>query len=324
MGAVKITVLIDHLRLDPDAEFHPQLFDAGNQCLKAAGELLFVDGPIPQTCIVAVARAEPAIIHDEQLNSQMRSFLSDVHQLVRGEVHLRGLPMVDEYRLAAALPGIVNQVVPDASMELPAHLSKAGRRTNQGRFRSRKAFSGLKRPTELAGTDTHDQARILKLIQLCCRLEIAAVQQHSAIAQTMVLICVSVAQDNKGVMLMAGSSPGAVHALNARVQMGAARTTLHDMSAVKCDHIQIGADKVQAQRSAPAQANHSIPPVDDPDGPSDQIILLQHAIEQFDLYLRGGVGQRDREGIPFFLRAVEGGQTFQCILASAYLAVHIP
>ena len=123
---------------------------------------------------------------------------------------------------------------------------------------------------------------------------------------------------------MAGSSPGAVHALNARVQMGAARTALHDMSAVKCDHIQIGADKVQAQRSAPAQANHSIPPVDDPDGPSDQIILLQHAIEQFDLYLRGGVGQRHDEGIPFFLRAVEGGQTFQRILASAYLAVHIP
>ena len=47
MGAVEIAVLVDHFRLHPDAEFHPQRLDAGNQGLQSAGQLFPVYLPIP-------------------------------------------------------------------------------------------------------------------------------------------------------------------------------------------------------------------------------------------------------------------------------------
>ena len=53
-----------------------------------------------------------------------KSLLGDGRQLVRVEMHLGGFPVVDEHRLAAALPGITDEIAPDTAVELPAHLPK--------------------------------------------------------------------------------------------------------------------------------------------------------------------------------------------------------
>ena len=67
-----------------------------------------------------------------------------------------------------------------------------------------KGLAGGQLVHELLGTDPHDQAQLVVLVQLYLCKEIAAVHQGKAIASAMVLGGFPVAEDHKGVLLMAG------------------------------------------------------------------------------------------------------------------------
>ena len=54
MLAVKITVLRDHLRLDPDTEFHSEVIDSFYQSAESLSKLLLIDIPVPKTTVVIV------------------------------------------------------------------------------------------------------------------------------------------------------------------------------------------------------------------------------------------------------------------------------
>src|SRR5438270_2848507 len=98
MFAVKITVGVDHLRLDPQAEVHAQRVYLIDEWLKAIRKFLRIDVPITQAGMVVLAFAEPAIIHDEAFDSQACGFFGK--SLLSSLIHIESgcLPRVVDDR----------------------------------------------------------------------------------------------------------------------------------------------------------------------------------------------------------------------------------
>ncbi len=95
MRAVQVAIGVDHLRFHPQAEIHAEPVDVIDQALQPVGEFLRIDGPIAQPGMVVIAFAEPAIVHHEQLDSQLGRHV--------GELLLAGLVDVESGRF----PGVV-------------------------------------------------------------------------------------------------------------------------------------------------------------------------------------------------------------------------
>ena len=70
MLAVKITVLRDHLRLDPDTEFHSEVIDSFYQSAESLSKFLLIDIPVPKATVVIVTFSEPAVIQNQHIDTK--------------------------------------------------------------------------------------------------------------------------------------------------------------------------------------------------------------------------------------------------------------
>ena len=70
MLTVKITVLRDHLRLDPDTEFHSKVIDSFYQSAESLSKLLLIDIPVPKTTVVIVTFSKPAVIQNQHIDTK--------------------------------------------------------------------------------------------------------------------------------------------------------------------------------------------------------------------------------------------------------------
>ncbi len=311
---VKLAVLAYHLRFHPDAKLHPQLPDAGHQGLQAAGELPLVHLPIPQAAVIIIPPAKPAVVHHKQLHAKLRGALCNLHQLVGGEIELGGLPVVDKHRMALPRQGVPKQVLADGPVELAAHLPKALGGENHCRLRGGEGLAGGQGPAEVERMDAQGQAVVFQLGALHRRPEVTAVQQCGPHAKAVLLPGVLLAEDDEGVVMVAGGAPDTAHALDAGTQGGAVQAALHGMAAVKGDKVQVPPVEIQAEGGGLAQAQLAAAPVDDPHRAGDKIPLRQHAVKELHLHLGGGIGQGKYKAFPL-LSAEEGGEAGKDILA---------
>ena len=97
MRPVKVTVFIDHLRLNPDAKFHPLIMHTGNKLCQAASQFRFIDLPVPQGRIVVISFSEPAVIHHYHINSKGSGFFCQIHDRISRKIKIGCLPTVDQY-----------------------------------------------------------------------------------------------------------------------------------------------------------------------------------------------------------------------------------
>jgi hypothetical protein len=88
----------DGLGLDPDAEPHPAIEDAGDQRIEAVGELPLVGPPVPQPAAVVVASGEPAVVDDERLDPQRCRAVGERELLLWTNVERRRVPGVVDDR----------------------------------------------------------------------------------------------------------------------------------------------------------------------------------------------------------------------------------
>ena len=114
---------LSRLQSEADAEFQTPLVDLANQIGQAAGEFLFVDKPVTQGGGVVVADAEPAIVHDQHLHTQLSGFVSEGHQLVRIKVEQGAFPGVDQQGPLGVFVRSTDQVVVVEPMENAAHFA---------------------------------------------------------------------------------------------------------------------------------------------------------------------------------------------------------
>ena len=320
---IELAVLADHLRLNPDAEGHAQRLNPGHQGLQPAGQLFLVDNPVAQAAVVVIPLAKPAVIHDKKFDAQGGGGFGEVHQLVGVKIEVGGFPVVDEHRAARSRAGVLNQVLPDGPVVLPAHLAQAAGRTDKRTLGGSEALAGLQGPAELVGIDSHNQPGIVILTGLHLGLEIAAVQQQGSIAQAIVLVGAVIAEDDKGVVLVAGGAPDAAHPLGSGAQGSPVGGALHQVAAVEGDQIHVSPEKIETQGDALAQKDSLFSAVDHPDGPGNQVILLKNAVIQLHQNLSGGILQEKNQRLSAAVRSPEGGQALQGVLPLAQLTAGI-
>lgn len=65
----KTAFQIDHLGLNPEAEFHAQPVHLVDELIHAVGEFFRVHIPVTKACSVVVSSDEPAVVHDEKLHA---------------------------------------------------------------------------------------------------------------------------------------------------------------------------------------------------------------------------------------------------------------
>ncbi len=75
MCSVQFAILRHHLRLNPDSEFYALTVDIFNQFPQSAPQLFLVDLPVPETAVVVLSFPEPAIIHDNHIDTERRRAL---------------------------------------------------------------------------------------------------------------------------------------------------------------------------------------------------------------------------------------------------------
>src|SRR5437588_11406967 len=98
MCAIKVTIAVYHLRLNPYAEAHAKLVYTSNQAIEAIWELLRIDGPVTETCVVVVASTKPAIVDHEFLNAELCSLFSKERLVVLMDIETCRLPCVEQNR----------------------------------------------------------------------------------------------------------------------------------------------------------------------------------------------------------------------------------
>ena len=98
MLAVQIAVGVHHLRLDPDAKVHAQRVYAIDHRFQAVRKLLRVHIPVAQAGVIVLALAEPSVIDDEPLHTQLGSLLRQGYLARFAHIEFRGFPGVIEHR----------------------------------------------------------------------------------------------------------------------------------------------------------------------------------------------------------------------------------
>ena len=96
MGAVKTAVPADHLRLEPQAEFHSHVPDFTCQPCYPIGQLMQVGIPVPQGSGVIVPLSKPPVIQHEQLYAQLPCLVCNGENLFLVKIHVCGFPVINQ------------------------------------------------------------------------------------------------------------------------------------------------------------------------------------------------------------------------------------
>ena len=124
---VETAVDVHHLRLHPDAEVYAERPDLPAQPVQAARQLLFVGLPVAEGAGVVIALAEPAVVHDEQLDANVLPGPRQGYEAAFGDVEIAGLPTVEQHRPGLMLPSPPDDVLPHEKMQIAAQAREAVR-----------------------------------------------------------------------------------------------------------------------------------------------------------------------------------------------------
>ena len=94
MGAIQVTVYVDHLRLYPDTKLHTNSVDLVCQALQAVWKLLGIDYPISQGALIVATLTEPTVVHNEELHAGFLALLGKSNQLALINVKIIGFPAI--------------------------------------------------------------------------------------------------------------------------------------------------------------------------------------------------------------------------------------
>ena len=311
MGAVQIAVYGDALRLKPDTETQSQSRDALSQLLQAASELFFIGIPVSQAGIIAVPLPEPAVVHDEKLDPQLRRVLRDVHQLVPGKVKIGPFPVVDQNGPAPVLPLSAADMIPDQTMEDPADASLSVPAVGHQHLGRRKGLAGLKLPGKIIRMDAADQPGLIHLILLRLHQEFSAVDKGKAVAVSPFLIRIPAAHHHKGIVVMAGRAAHASHGLDAVDDAAPLQVPFHGVSSVKGQPVIISPLPVQAEARRLQKRDLLFSSVRDGGRSRDHIQLLKNAVEKPHRHAAFLILQIHRERFRLLRRSVSRRQAGQ-------------
>ena len=159
MRAIQIAVGIHHLGLHPESEIHLQRVHVIDQALQALRKFRGIDGPIAQPRAIVIARAEPAIVHHEQLHPEFRRLVRQVLLPLLIDAERGGLPRIVEHRPQARTGAARQNLLAREAMQHTRRRAESGGRIPAIERRRLQALAGLQRVAEIeavhAAGDAH-------------------------------------------------------------------------------------------------------------------------------------------------------------------------
>ena len=126
---------------------------------------------------------------------------------------------------------------------------------------------------------------------------VAGVAEHQAVALAVILTGLTVAEDDKGIVLMPGIAPLRRNRADSVGDRRTFRLTLHGVAAVKVDTVPGAEGQVEAGRSRLPKADGLLPAVSDPDRPGDDVTVGEDPVQELRLQPRGRILKKHREGL---------------------------
>ena len=238
------------------------------------------------------------------------------HQLVPCEIKVGAFPVVNENRAAGLFVLASAEVIADCPVETVADGFQTVCAVDHSCLRCVESFPVFQFTAEVIRMDTHEKSGLSALVFFCLSQEITAVQEGKTVTVSVGLCGVRGCQDHKRVVVVAGSSSGAAHRLNAVVYLRAGKQTLHSMTSVKADKVKAAILKICTCAHDAFQINRGLSFIFHSYASGNNILFFQNSVIEMDNYLLCAVFQCDDQGVrSVFVQCVECGQTRQGIFS---------
>ena len=301
MFAVQIRVRIDHLRLDPEAELHPQGFHLFGQSGDSPRQQLFRRHPVSETGVIISSGAEPAVIQYKQLHAAFFGFCSDLQKLLFVKIKIGGFPVIDQDRTFFFFPeaphqpfsveSVINLTQPVQSLICIYHDS----------FRRLERVSGIQFPGEPCRIDPrHDPCHTVR-IHLRTDPEIPAVNERDADGFSGSLIRIRPFQDDKRILLMRGVAPDALDLGSPCLQPPHYGVPFSGPRTGKLDPFVFAVRQIKAKAHGSGYLDRCIALINDPRRPGNDPFTAEQSVQQFKTDTAGRVFQRDDQRLCFFI-----------------------
>ena len=310
VGPVKVGVLVDHLRLEPEAELHAQVVDPPGQTGDAAGEAVPVGSPVPQAREVVAPGAEPAVVQDEELHAVLVGRLGDGHQLILGEVEVGGFPVVDENGPGFVPPLAPGQTAAVELVESTAHGVHPLVGVDHHRLGGLEGLPGGQLPVEAEGINAQGDPGDIPGVHLRLGQEVAGVDEGEADDLALILVRAGAAEHDKGVVVVGGVAPGGLHGLDALLQTPDLHPAFPGPGPGEVDKLIVAVGKVQAEAHGVGEVEVQIPLIHQPGGAGQRRPVREEGVVQIQGDPQQLVPQVNGEGFGLAAGlAVGGGQT---------------
>ena len=217
------------------------------------------------------------------------------------------------------VPGAADDPLPDEMVIVAAQRAKALMGEAQYDLGGGEAFAGVQRPAEQVGIDAGHHADGIHLILFDVGAMVAGIDGHDADAVPLLFPGSLVAENDEGIVMMAGCAAEGTYGLNAVHDVHALHLPLHGVAAMEVDELPAAIGEIEGHAGSAVQIDDLFAAVGDAGGAGDDILGLIDAVEQFHGQPGGSVLQQNGKGIAIPLAAVGAGQTLQSVFSGAYL-----
>ena len=149
VGGEQLRRRVDHLRLHPDSEVHPERPHVVDQRSEPVGKFFGVDIPVPEPVELGVALSEPAVVHNEKFGADARSEIGQLHLVRLVHIESGGFPRVVQHLARLGMHHQGTAVVMQDRTELIETL----RRARSDRVRSPPRLPGIQREFPVVRVD---------------------------------------------------------------------------------------------------------------------------------------------------------------------------
>ena len=300
MRTIQIRILVDHLRLNPNAKAHVHGMHASNQIIERSAQLLFVDHPIAEACIIVLhTAAEPAIVQHHHIHAQLGSLLGDCSNLVAVEIKICRFPVVDQHRTRGKRILAAHDVGTDKTVVATGKRADTFMREGKNGFRRMESFTRVELPGKEFIIDAGNQTRFSAEIHLDIRAMAAGIHLHHAKAIALRLSRTLCGKNHKRIVVMAGCTAAGRDCADSAGERHALHLALHLMAAMEMQQFPLAARHIQAQRHRAMKRQGFMTLVGQARSAGDDVLLFIHAIEQFKLQPSHRITQNNAQRLRF-------------------------
>ena len=296
MFTEQVRIGVDHLRLDPQAELHSESVHLLGQALDAVGKNVAGGNPIAETCMVAAARAEPAVVQHEHLDSALAGLPGNLHDQVFVEIKLSRFPVVDQNGARLVPPCAAGKSGAVQAVEALAHSVQTVPGIDHDRFGRLEGIARRQFPGEPRGIDAHQHAGEAGVVHLNLRKEITAVDKGETEGFAAVFRGVGTLEGDEGIVLVRGIAADAFHALITRRQVRGVRRSFSAPRAVQRNPFIVAVGQVEAQAHRTLKIQRLRSDILEPDAAGNGAAQRKNGIVQLTADSGSIVQKPDHEG----------------------------